>query len=221
MRKTIWASMVALAAFTAGSEARAADWGLHTGDTVRSGDNMVYGEFGWPSLNFGFAHGLSDKVDIGALFAFDYGFEYRVDTELGIGLRVPVRITPLRTNKLSLMIHFDPGVKFDSFGHTDANGNQTAPVLFGLWFPVGLELGIHVVREVTIAVGMEAPIYVNVTKPQYGAVPLLFGPGFEYHVDEHIALGLNTKFGPSIAAQGGNSSVFFGFITQATFAYHL
>jgi hypothetical protein len=225
MRKTIWASMFALATFAVGNEARAQQWGLHTGDTVRAGDNMPYGEFGWPNLELGFAHGLSDKVDIGAIFAFNYGFEYTTNTALGIGLRVPVRITPLRRDKISLMIHFDPGIKFDQFGSSNCDADNICttirPTLFGLWFPVGLELGIHIVREATISIGMEIPIYVNVTNPSFGSIPLLFGPGFEYHVDEHIALGLNTKFGPSIQAQGGGNSAEFGFITRAYFAYRL
>ncbi len=225
MRKTIWASMFALATFAFGSEASAQQWGLHTGDTVRAGDNMPYGEFGWPNLVLGFAHGLSDKVDIGAIFAFDYGYEYTTATALGLGLRVPVRITPLRREKLSLMIHFDPGIKFDSFGSSTCDVNNvchsTGTTNFGLWFPIGLELGIHIVREATLSIGMEVPLYVNVTPSSYGAVPLLFGPAFEYHVDEHIALGLNTKFGPTIIASGGNSGASFGFITQAFFAYRI
>jgi hypothetical protein len=214
MRKTIWAGMLALAAFTVGSEARAQQWGLHTGDTVRSGDNMLYGQFGWPSLDLGFAHGLNDKVDIGVLFALSYGFEYRPDITVGLGVRVPIRITPLRTNKVSLQIHFDPGLKFESFDDVQHQ------VLFGLWFPFGLEVGIHLVREATLSFGMEVPLYVNVTNFVYAGIPLLFGPGFEYHVDDHIALGLNTKFGPSIAPNIA-PVVGFGFLVQATFAYRL
>jgi hypothetical protein len=216
MRKTIWASMMALAAFTAGSEARAQQqWGLHTGDTVRTGDNMIYGEFGWPSLNIGFAHGLNDKVDIGALFVLPYGFEYRPDAiTVGLGLRVPIRITPLRTNKVSLQIHVDPGIKFDSF---DDDNHR---VLFGLWIPFGIEVGIHLTREATLSFGMEVPFYLNVTDFAYGGIPLLFGPGFEYHIDDHIGLGLNTKFGPSIVPKV-NPVVDFGFIVQANFVYRI
>ena len=215
MRKTIWASMVALAAFTVGSEARAQQWGLHSGDTVRSGGNMVYGDFGWPSVGFGWAHGLNDKVDIGVLLHLPYGFEYRPDAiTVGLGLRAPIRITPLRTNKVSLQIHVDPGIKFDSFD--DLNHR----VLFGLAIPVGLEVGIHLTREATLSFGMEIPFYLNVTDVVYAGLPLLFGPGFEYHIDDHIGLGLNTKFGPSLTP-GIEPVVDFGFLVQAFFAYHI
>jgi hypothetical protein len=220
MRKTIWASMFAVAAFAVGSEARA-DWGLHTGDVMRPGDNMLYGEVGWPDLTVGFQHGVSDKVDVGFRFSLLYGYDYTTFTQLGIGMRVPIRITPVRRDKFSFQFHFDPGLKFDAFN----------PLQFGLWLPLGLEFGIHIVREATLSFGMEMPLFINFTNGVYGSIPLLFGPGFEYHIDDHIAVGLNLKFGPSIRAQcvgqdaNGNcvdqSGAVFGFITQANFAYRL
>ena len=118
MRKTICASMLAAAAATAftltSGEARAQSWGLHTGDTVRSGDNMIYGEVGWPSLGIGFQHGMSDKVDLGVRFDFIYGWDYTTATQLGMGLRVPIRISPIKGGKFSFQFHIDPGIKFDS-----------------------------------------------------------------------------------------------------------
>ena len=52
MRRTICASMSATGGFALGSEARAAE-GLHTGDTVRTGGNLFYGEVGPPDLSLG------------------------------------------------------------------------------------------------------------------------------------------------------------------------
>src|SRR5512143_577993 len=136
MRKTICASMVALAALAVGSEARA-QANVHSGDVLRPGDNMIYAEAGWPDLAFGFQHGMSDKVDLGFRFSFDYGFDYTTNTVLGLGMRVPIRISPVKGGKFSFMIHFDPGVKFDSFGSGRACfrgfcGNAGGPLLFGL-----------------------------------------------------------------------------------------
>jgi hypothetical protein len=228
MRKTIWASMVAAAAFAAASEARAAGPDLHTGDTLRSGDNMLYGEVGWPDLALGFQHGMSDKVDLGFRFSFDYGAEYQTFTALGMGMRVPIRIGIVKRPKFSFLLHIDPGIKFDSFGgRCGFNGSAyCGALLFGLWFPFGLEFGIHVTPEATIQFGMEIPFYVNLTNGVYGQIPILFGPGFEYHVDDHLGFGFNTKFGPSIFATNdafGNSfsDARFGLIAQAYFAYRL
>ena len=225
MRKTIVASMLALAAFTAGSEAKAAGWGLHSGDTLRAGDNMLYGEVGWPDLSLGFQHGMSSKVDLGFRFSLDYGLDYTTWTQLGLGMRVPIRIAPVKRDKFSFLIHFDPGIKFDAF----------SPLLFGIQIPFGLEFGIHFTREATLQFGMEMPIYINLTNGAYGNIPILFGPGFEYQIDDHMAVGLNTKFGPSILAHdrggfggwgwagrwGTGTGTAFGFITQLYFAYRL
>jgi hypothetical protein len=210
MRKIVWAGLCAAAAFTAAGQARA-DWGLHTGDPLRPGDNMVYGEIGWPDFSVGFQHGMTDIVDLGVRFSVIYGAEYTAHPLVGMGIRVPVRISPIQRDKFSLMIHVDPGFKFDAF----------SPVKFGLWLPVGVEVGIHVTREATVAVGMDMPIFINFTNGVYGAIPILFGPGFEYHINEHIAVGLNTRFGPSIGVVNGQSGVDFGFVTQAFFAYRL
>jgi hypothetical protein len=234
MRKTIWASMLAAAAFTLGSEARA-QANLHSADVLRPGDNMLYGEVGWPDLVFGFQHGMTDKVDLGVRFGFIYGYEYRPYSVLGLGLRVPIRITPVRTGKFSLQFRFEPGFKFDAFGNGRCVGvgcpfGADNGLLFGLWIPFAIDAGIHITREATLSFGMDAPFYVNFTNGVYGGLPFLFGPAFEYHIDDHIGLGLNLKFGPSVIAASG-TDVFgnnvtvtdtnFGFITQVFFGYKL
>ncbi len=224
--------MFAVAALTLGSEARA-QANLHTADVLTPGSNMIYGEVAWPDLTLGWQHGLNDKVDIGLKLSLIYGIEYTDHTAVGLGLRVPIRITPLKTNKVSLQFRFEPGLKFDRFGSSNCATVQgqtvcgaTSPTDFGLWIPLAVDVGIHITREATLSFGLEAPFYVNLTNQVYGGIPLLFGPAFEYHVDDHISLGFNLKIGPSIGAYSdgnGNTgtSVEVGFITQAFFAYKL
>jgi hypothetical protein len=212
MRKTIWAGTFAVVALATGREARAAGWGLHNGDTLNRGDNMIYAEAGWPDVSLGFQHGMTDMVDLGFRFSAIYGAEYGTGVRPGVGMVVPIRIAPVKRDRVSLLIHFDPGVKFDGF----------RPIDFGLWFPVGLEVGIHLTREATLALGMELPFYVNLTNGTYGIIPLLFGPAFEYNIDDHIAVGINAKFGPVIGPHvNARADVWFGFITQGFFAYRL
>jgi hypothetical protein len=225
MRKTIVASTLALAALGFTSEAKAAGWGLHSGDTLRGGDNMVYGEVGWPSLGLGFQHGMSDKVDLGFRFDLIYGYEYTKYTHLGLGMRVPIRIAPVKRGNFSFLIHIDPGIKFDSVGGGCGlgyyGGYGTCGLEFGLWLPFGMEFGIHFNREATLQFGFEMPVHINLTNHVDGSIPILFGPGFEYQIDDHMALGLNLKFGPSILAVNNASAADFGFITQIYFAYRL
>ncbi len=219
--KKILAPVLALAAFAVASEARAAGggWGLHSGDTVRSGDNMVYGEFGWPDVGLGIQHGMSDRVDLGFRLGIIYGGDYTTGTEVGMDMRVPIRVSLTKGGKMSAYFHIDPGVKFNRF----------SPVLFGMEVPVGLEVGVHLTPEATLQFGFDIPFNVNFTNFTYAAIPILFGFGFDYKVDDHISLGVNVRLGPDIRTGGtcaGNfcatgSAVDLGLITQAGFAYRL
>src|ERR1700675_3068345 len=97
--------------------APAGRYSLLGGDTVGAGTNVVSGEFGWPSVSFGYTHGLNRDTDIGLRF----------DLLFGVGFRVPMRMTALRKDRFSVLLHFDPGLKIFT----------TSPAMFGLAFPVG------------------------------------------------------------------------------------
>jgi hypothetical protein len=216
MRKTIWASTFAIAAFSLSSQARA-EASLHDGEVLRPGQNMIYPEAGWPELAFGWQHGVSDKVDVGIRASLIYGFEYIPWTAgaLGLGVRVPIRITAMRSQRVSLQIHVDPGFKFDSFGVNAFGCTQYVAgqcvgyaygyydlfaygLHFGLWVPVGLDVGIHINRAMTITPTVEIPIFINFTNGVYGAVPILIGAHFQYNINDHMSVGGTLKFGPSI-----------------------
>lgn len=232
MRKTLCASALGLALFSFGPQALA-QANVHNADVLQPGSNMVYGQVGWPDFTAGFQHGVSNVVDVGVALSIIYGPEYRTQdgTEPGLGLRAPIRITPVRTERVSFQIRFEPGIKFDSFGHSNsvcantpagvqcANVGVSTPVEFGFWFYFGMDVGIHITREATLTIGMEAPFYMNVTNSVYGGVPLLFGPGFEYDIDQHIGVGIKLNFGPSIIAASGGSETEFGLIAQPFFGY--
>ena len=223
MQKTIWATMVAAAALSFGSEARA-QANLHSGDVLRPGENMIYGELGWPDLAFGWQHGVSNAVDIGIRAGLIYGWEFTTFTGLGLGVRVPIRITPLKTQKVSVQIQLQPGLKFDNFGGGNAlvcvrfnnQGQCTQTVSaggyydyfgdggthFGLWLYTALEVGIHINRDATISPGIDLPIFINFTNGSYGAVPILIGAAFQYNLTDNMSLGGTLKLGPSILAIG-------------------
>jgi hypothetical protein len=217
--------MFAAATFALASEARA-QANLHNGDVLRPGDNMIYGEAGWPDLAFGFQHGISDKVDVGVRASFIYGWEYTPGIAYGFGVRVPIRITPLKRPRVSLQIHIDPGIKFDNFGTSygacvafDRFGNcirygggpyygyygwVNDYLHFGLWIDAGLDVGIHLTREATLTPSLEIPVYINLTNGTYGVIPFLIGVMFQYDVNDSIGLGGSVKLGPSILALEGN-----------------
>ena len=245
MQKTIYASTVAAALLLFGSEARA-QANLHTADVLSPGSNMVYGEVAWPDFTAGFQHGINNSFDIGVKVSLIYGFEYRSYSILGLGVRVPLRFTPVKTGNFSFMIRFEPGLKFDEFGATCnnvvgpggiivnncPNGNNYGfdTTAFGIWLPLAFDFGIHINRQATITPGIEIPFFVNLTNQVYGAIPILFGAAFEYDINDHIGFGANVKIGPSITSAsvpigtGQTTTVTdtrVGFITQGFFAYKL
>ena len=176
---------------------------------------MAYAEAGWPDVSLGFQHGMSDKLDIGAKLSLTYGVAGTTFTGVGMGVSAPIRIGFLKSDKLSALIHVDPGVRFMTF---------SGP-LFGLQVPVGVEFGIHLTPEATVGLGFDLPFYLNFTNGVFAVIPPLAGAGFEYHVSDQISVGLNTRFGVAIFAGGlggfGFAGTGFSFLTQGFFAYRL
>jgi hypothetical protein len=181
------------------------------GETVGSGADVVSGEFGWPGISFGFTHGTSRDADVGVRFDLLFGFEeVSRSSQFGIGIRVPLRLTAMRRDRISVLVHVDPGIKLYT----------TNPASFGLQFPVGLTFGYAATRDVTVAFGVDMPMTLIVSGPASTALFLAptFGPAVEFHVDPRLTAGLNTRFGPVIASSGGSD---FGFVTQLLLAYRM
>jgi hypothetical protein len=219
MRK-LCASLLAVAATLAGSEAYAQKWSLIGGETVHSGGNLVYGEFGFPDVSFGIQHGMTDKIDLGFRMGLLYGVEYSPELiQFGMSFKVPIRIQAYRGGKLGVLVHFDPGLKFYTVP-------QGAPidVPFGFQFPIGLVIGGQVTPDAEITFGFDLPMTVFVTNGAAFTIAPLFGPGAEYHVDRNLGISLNTRFGPTIGTGnfggGGGTIVRFGFLVQAGLMYH-
>src|SRR3989442_10773956 len=126
------ALLAAAAASPAFGQGRTAgQYSLLGGTTVPSGVDVVDGEFGWPSASFGFTHGMSPTTDVGFRFDLIYGFESTDLSQFGIGFRVPLRVTALRRDRISVLLHVDPGVKVYT----------TTPAKFGFQWPVGVTIG--------------------------------------------------------------------------------
>lgn len=234
MRRTICASLFALATTLLGVEARAdGDWGLHTGDTLSPGALMTYGELGWPSISGGLAYGLTPRLDIGAQLSLLYGWEYTTSTNLGMGFRVPLRLSLTKRSKFSALFHIDPGIKFYGSGYfgdftyrggfsgyCGDRGIGCGGAVFGVQFPFGVELGIHLTPEATLQIGVDVPMDVFFASRATFVFAPLTGFAFEYHIDDHFGVGLNTRLGPVILVSQG-SAVTFGFSTQLTVLYRI
>lgn len=222
MQAKLYAGLLVAAGITmVGAEASAADdWSLLGGTTVAARNDILYGELGWPDATFGWAHGVTDRFDIGARFSLIYGVESTRWTDFGVGLRFPLRFQlTRRAAKVSALFHMDPGLKLYA----------TRPVEFGVQFPVGVNVGVHVTHEATVAFGLDVPVSLFVTPGVAFVLAPMFGPGFEYHFDRRIGLTLNTRFGAALFGAdrysyfvpGYRSHAEFAFLTQVGVVYHL
>jgi hypothetical protein len=184
-------------------------YSLLGGEVLGKGVNAVSGEFGWPSITFGYTHGMGQNWDIGAKFDLLYGVEGITSlTQFGLGFRVPMRATILRSDRLSVLVHVDPGLKLFTY----------SPAVFGFSFPVGVVLGYAASREVNVAFGVDLPMTLYVAPNANFFIGPWFGPAVEYHVDQRLLVGFNTRFGPIFATGGGND---FGFLMQLLLAYRM
>jgi len=195
---------------TSSGTSRSGNYSLLGADTVPTGVDVASGEFGYPGVSFGLTHGTSPTSDIGVRFDILYGFENTTISEFGIGVRVPFRIAAYKRDRIGVLFHVDPGIKFYT----------TSPAAFGFQWPIGVTLGYNVSPELNVAFGVELPMFLRLTpSPVDFYLGPLFGPAFEYHVDRELTIGLNTRFGPMIETAGGGTQ--FGFITQLLIAYRL
>ena len=222
MRTMIKVLVLALAvAFQASAQARrttditAAPSGRYSllgGETVGTGTNVVSGEFGWPSITFGYTHGLNHNTDVGAKFDLLFGVEGDPNaSQFGIGFRVPYRMVALRSDRLAVLLHVDPGIKLFTY----------SPALFGFGFPVGVVAGYAAQRDLVIGFGVDLNMALYVTpSPVRFVISPMFGPAAEFRIDPRLTVGINTRFGPVIFTNNGGYSD-FGFVTQLLLAYRM
>lgn len=180
----------------------AGHWSVNTGETVSAGRDVVSAELGWPSMTFGYAHGLNDVADLGVKFDLLYGFEGdSTFSKLGLGLRVPFRFMALRRERFSIQLHIEPVLHFYPGGHF--NG-----IVFGA--PVGGTLGFQILPELRAALGIDLNLALSTADNQ--GVSLLLGPAFgfdlEYLVDKQLLIGIDTRFGPLINSAAGGYTDF-------------
>src|SRR4051812_14005983 len=221
--KTVFLLLSTVLAFPAAAQTRAPSgraWSLLGGETVGADADVVSAELGWPGISFAFTHGTGRDSDVGIRFDLLYGVEQMSNTsQFGIGARVPLRLTVARRDRISVLVHIDPGLKLYTF----------SPAWFGLALPIGVPFGSAAAGDLTVAFGVDLPMTLFLTPtPVAFFIAPSFGPAVEYHVDPRLAVGINTRFGPVVrTAYPGVPSAFstsgsqFGFVTQLMLGYRM
>ncbi|HEY4884522.1 MAG TPA: hypothetical protein VII08_12890 [Myxococcales bacterium] len=186
-------------------------WSLVTGETVSPDRDAIGFELGWPGISFSYLHGTSDRTDVGARFNLLYGFENTTHTAFGAGVDVPFRLVVNRSNKVSVGLHIDPGLRIYT------RNSQTD---FMTRFPVGGVIGFQATPELRLAASADLSMAVNWTHTAFFEISPQFGLGAEYAVDRNLLVGLNTKFGPQFYTYTA-SQTDFAFTTQIMIGYRM
>jgi hypothetical protein len=189
-------------------------WSVVTGETVSPDRDALRVDLGWPGIGFTYLHGLSERRDIGVRFDLLYGFEQTNNSKFGIGMGVPLRLVVNRSDRISVEVHIEPGLRIypgDSLtGATD----------FFIRAPFGGTIGIQVTPELRLAAGADLNFALQIPHTAYLEIGPMFGFAAEYAVDRRLNLAFNTRFGPQFYSISG-SNTDFAFITDIVVGYRL
>lgn len=180
------------------ASAQGQGWSVLSGETVGSGRTVFHGQVGFPGLSATLLHGNSDKVDLGGRFSFNYGQEGIVDAiNPGLKLQGLMRINLAKSGKVNVGLALEPGVLFYFYG----GGTD-----IGMAIPLKLAVGIPASSALMINVGMDLPLWIRFNRGSTVVIPILFGGGLEYAIDQSLMATFNLRMGPSIATAGGGTS---------------
>lgn len=187
------------------AQAQGQGWSVFSGKTVGAGNNVFHGEIGWPGLSGTLLHGVNSGFDVGGRFTFNYGYE-GVTSAINPGFKLQgvLHIQVAQMQKVSLGLKFEPGM------FLYLRGRAT----FGITLPVGFQVAIPASSALLITAGLDVPLSIQFGDASTAFVPILFGGGAEYFLDNRIALTFNLRLGPGITTAGGGST---DFVLQSLF----
>jgi len=186
-------------------------WNL-LGGGVPPGGSLVEAAMGFTALpRIAFHHSMSRSFSIGGMFSFDYGY-WTPDLAFtpSILLQAPMRLSLSDASNLSMGLRLDPGLGF-SF--------PRGGFMFSVLLNVGFNVGVPIQNRFLVGGGVDLPFAILIGGGRTGvAIPILFGPIFEFHVTPPLAITFDMKFGPAIYA-GDGSAVAFGMKLLTGIAY--
>jgi len=175
-------------------------WTVDSAETVGSGANVVRGQVGFPGLWADIIHGVDPTTEIGGRLQINYGVEGLTDsTNFEMGFQFLARKQFVDTGKFKFAATFNPGLLFYTAGIT----------VFGITFPIEGQFGIPIDPKFTLNASFGLPMWVTFGDAGAFYLPILFGAGLEYMLEQNIALTFKLRVGPTIAfANGGSASSF-------------
>ncbi|MBL8954091.1 MAG: hypothetical protein JNK82_25165 [Myxococcaceae bacterium] len=189
------ASGAAATASTTGQQ-----WSVVTARTLGAGANLVEGGLGFPGLHVGLLRGITQTLDVGARFSFNYGLEGQVKCNVlicpgnallpGFKLQGVARYKFFDNGKLNAGVSFSPGAMFYF--------ERLLGWQVGFAIPLAVRLGIVATSALSVAVVLDLPMWVLFGRNSSLVVPVLAGVGAEYFVTSSLAVWFDLRMGPSI-----------------------
>ena len=199
---------------SAESYGRGQGWSVLSGETVGANSTVFMGQVGWPGVALTLLHGATNTVDVGGRLTFNYGEEGIVSNVVpGVKIQAVFRVKLLDTGALKLGLEFAPGPLFyfygqnrycDAFGCYYDGGSGTE---VGLALPFQLNFGLPLGSAFIANFGVWIPMWVTFGAGGGLVLPLLFGGGFEYFLNSHLALNFNLHLGPAIYTDIGSTTL--------------
>ena len=186
-------------------------WSVVAGETVSPDRDAIGLEVGWPGIGFSYLHGTSDRTDLGIKLDLLYGYEQTTDWVFGAGVQVPLRLVVNRSDRVSILVHVDPGIRIYT---------QNSQTDFMTRFPVGGTLGFQATPLVRLGVSADLTMAVNWTHTQFFEVGPQFGFSAEYLPEKNVLWGLNLKFGPQFYTYTA-STTDLAFTAQIVLGYRM
>jgi len=190
--------------------AQASHWSMATGETVSPDRDAIAFAAGWPGASFTYLHGTSDRSDVGLKVDLLYEFENTSNSAFGAGFDVPFRLVVNRSEKVSLLLQVEPGLRLYS---------QNSQTDFMTRFPVGGVLGIEATPVLRLGAFAGLTMAVNWTHTQFFEIGPQFGLAAEYAADRNLVVGLDAKFGPQFDT--ATSGSVFAFTAQILVGYRM
>jgi len=199
--------------------AAASAGGWTNGGMVGAGNGALYATVGFPGLSIGYLRGVSDTLDAGGRFIFNYGGEGKpADAWLGIKVAgdAKLKVDPGLPVTLTLRVLPGLGLYFP----------QGFNIVF-LQLPVEVALGIPVSRDVMAHASVEVPLGLGFWNG-FGVaiwaaqIPVLIGGGVEIKLDQALSITGQLHMGPHVEIVfGGITSTQFGMDALVGLTYRL
>jgi hypothetical protein len=176
-------------------------WTVDSAETVGTGNNVVRGQVGFPGLWADIVHGIDPTTEIGGRLQINYGVEgLTSSTNFEMALNFLARKQFVDTGKFRFALTFNPGLLFYTAFSTTT---------FGITFPIEGQFGIPLDPKFSLNFSFGLPMWVTFGTFSAFYLPIMFGAGVEYLLEQNLALTFKLRVGPTIAfANGGSASSF-------------